>query len=96
MSFIKCSEIKYTQRFGYTHGTNKRHWKLGVGPCGKTVKRLEVQLPSKLNPGFMLIKQYCKGQKEPDIFWVPSGSIEGTICCLPLVQGPRVDSINPH
>ena len=89
MSWLRAGTIRYAQRPAYGQLPVDRVWKLGVGPCGKTVRKLEVQLPSKLCPGGMVIRQWCKGQPEPDVFWVPAGTIAGTIQVYPTKEGYR-------
>lgn len=69
---FKCKTIKYYIQEGAVQ------WGLGVGPCGKRVRALYAEI-SRDTQGFLKIRQHCKGQRKPDVFMIPLGSISGPI-----------------
>lgn len=69
---FRCKTIKYTDAGGV------REWGLGRGPCGKVVTALYAEI-SKNTAGFLCIRQHCKKQRKPDVFYIPLASIVGPI-----------------
>lgn len=67
-----CKQIMYVQN------GERRHWKLGKGPCGKRVTALYAEI-SKRTGDYLVIRQHCKGQRAPDLFHIPLREITGGI-----------------
>jgi hypothetical protein len=70
---FRCRIIKYSVR-----GQGPKEWRLGLGPCGKTVTALKAEV-SRDTAGYLRIYQFCKKQKLPDVFMIPLAHIEGPI-----------------
>lgn len=72
------NHIRYKQRDPITAEVTVRDWVLGLGPCGKIVTSLVVDI-GKHTAGYMQITQHCKKQRKPDRFMIPLSSIVGGI-----------------
>lgn len=69
---FSCKQIIYHQ------GGKQRHWRLGKGPCGKVVTALYAEI-SKHTGNYLVVRQHCKKQRKPDLFFIPLNEIIGGI-----------------